>query len=1188
MALSMLPSLNPSKNSFTAQHMKSLSKCFKKYGLRYDDLYDPMYDLDIRKAMARLPCETVDATNQRLKDAVDLLVKHKYLPDDLQAMKTSFRKYLQDVGSCKEDRLIDRRGGWLVSKLESCPCRTLISRLMASTKPSSKLAATDYCMKCFGHLKLEIQNQVGSLSDVVSPLVSWLEFTMFSMILAVVEDLFRRRQPLPSMDAIYFIQPTKENFLNSFRPIEIRNEAYDHLHDCKPRISGINSRAAIFVREKDGNIFWAFSGPIGTTNSTKSDALAALKVIRIAKDLGFTRIAVEGDTANTIKCIVMFLSDMSGRVPLYKKAFVFFSSPTPKELVTHIKNDTSVLPRIGALKEFNLEYFPIDSQVVLEVLKKLQWAPVGHMWLGVERFLFLCNEFSSIVGDGDNEFTEEDYRQMICLPEGKGSSDWLRFSEDLQKYLCFSASDSSREKMLNVFMEADRLATTEESTEPNRGVVTASDDQNKQGSFIIASSHNTPKSVVGNGKQCLGEEIRCYCRGERDEVVEDYSAKSVAGLVLFEKWKMSCNEKEFTEASTTVKLIGFPFNLWKGDSIDRIVSALGDLWKIMDDGGRFATKGEVALWDGYPKVEEDDKLTWWFTRSRKEEEGVGSGEEESVSKVERSNALLREKNLMKKEIFLNLTREANRRAVLPKGIEDVGEREEDLKGFITDNEKALEQLFGEDVENSQIYDACLNTMAMRIATMFASLREFPFVRYRASKSLDASTVTSFRELVPTKLAALVWNYLSKYKTTIPNFPQAETCELIILDRSVDQIAPVIHEWTYDAMCHDLLEMEGNKYVHEVPSKTGGAPEKKEVLLEDHDPIWLELRHAHIADASERLHDKMTNFISKNKAAQIQHGSRDGSELSTRDLQKMVQALPQYTEQMDKLSLHVEIAGKINRLIRELGLRDLGQLEQDLVFGDAGAKEVINFLRTNQDATPENKLRLLMIYSIVYPEKFEADKGVKLMQLAKLSPDDMKAVNNMRLLERQSDAKKASMGGFSLKFDAQKKKNAARKDRTGEEEAWQLSRFYPMIEEIIEKLSKGDLSKDDYSCMNDPSPTVHGGTRGASVRTTQIPAAHSIRSRRTATWARPRHSDDGCSSDSVLKNALNDFKNMGQRIFVFIIGGATRSELRVCHKLTTKLKREVILGSSSIDDPPQFISKLKMLTTKELSVDDIRI
>lgn len=34
--------------------------------------------------------------------------------------------------------------------------------------------------------------------------------------------------------------------------------------------------------------------------------------------------------------------------------------------------------------------------------------------------------------------------------------------------------------------------------------------------------------------------------------------------------------------------------------------------------------------------------------------------------------------------------------------------------------------------------------------------------------------------------------------------------------------------------------------------------------------------------------------------------RDGGELSTRDLQKIVQALPQYSEQVDKLSLHVEV------------------------------------------------------------------------------------------------------------------------------------------------------------------------------------------------------------------------------------------------------------------------------------------
>lgn len=34
----------------------------------------------------------------------------------------------------------------------------------------------------------------------------------------------------------------------------------------------------------------------------------------------------------------------------------------------------------------------------------------------------------------------------------------------------------------------------------------------------------------------------------------------------------------------------------------------------------------------------------------------------------------------------------------------------------------------------------------------------------------------------------------------------------------------------------------------------------------------------------------------------------------------------------------------------------------------------------QNASPENKLRLLMIYASVYPEKFEDDKALKIMQV----------------------------------------------------------------------------------------------------------------------------------------------------------------------------------------------------------------
>ncbi|XP_076942221.1 cytochrome b-c1 complex subunit 7-2, mitochondrial-like [Bidens hawaiensis] len=101
--------LDPKKNWFAALHKKTIETRLRKYGLRYDDLFDPMESLDIKEALARLPREVVDARNQRLLRAMDLSMKHEELPNHLQAQQTPFRSYLSDMLALVEREKAERQ-----------------------------------------------------------------------------------------------------------------------------------------------------------------------------------------------------------------------------------------------------------------------------------------------------------------------------------------------------------------------------------------------------------------------------------------------------------------------------------------------------------------------------------------------------------------------------------------------------------------------------------------------------------------------------------------------------------------------------------------------------------------------------------------------------------------------------------------------------------------------------------------------------------------------------------------------------------------------------------------------------------------------------------------------------------------------------------------------------------------------
>ena len=47
------------------------------------------------------------------------------------------------------------------------------------------------------------------------------------------------------------------------------------------------------------------------------------------------------------------------------------------------------------------------------------------------------------------------------------------------------------------------------------------------------------------------------------------------------------------------------------------------------------------------------------------------------------------------------------------------------------------------------------------------------------------------------------------------------------------------------------------------------------------------------------------------------------------------------------------------------------------------------------------------------------------------------------------------------------------------------------------------------------------------------------------------------------------------MIAFVVGGVTRSEMRVAHKLTARTGREVLLGGTTVDNPSVFLRRLQV-------------
>ncbi|CAH1989561.1 unnamed protein product [Acanthoscelides obtectus] len=333
--------------------------------------------------------------------------------------------------------------------------------------------------------------------------------------------------------------------------------------------------------------------------------------------------------------------------------------------------------------------------------------------------------------------------------------------------------------------------------------------------------------------------------------------------------------------------------------------------------------------------------------------------------------------------------------------------------------------------------SALQRTVQGIVSVLLSLRKCPTIRYQANSD-------------PCKILGQRIDEVINKESSLFSFGQSGHSLLLILDRRDDPMTPLLNQWTYQAMVHELLTINNNRVnLSNVP---GIPKEMTEVVLSaEQDGFYARNIFMNYGEIGTSIKQLMDQFQTKAKSHQKIE--------SIADMKNFVEAYPQFKKLSGNVAKHVTVVGELSSMVNKYNLLDVSEVEQEISSqADHSAHlQSVKKLINNDKVREIDAAKLVMLYALRYQNHSNNDVKSLMSILKKRGVSDSLLKNTVNILEyagshaRQSDL-------FNVE-NAVKITKRFIKGLSGVDNVY--TQHKPVLHETLEELMKGRLKEQLY-------------------------------------------------------------------------------------------------------------------------------